>query len=378
MSHIPYTRAPVRLAFLLLLQALGIGLPVAGAAPGADSAEPNSQADAPGGPAILTGAGATFPAPLYSHLFDAYTAMTGVRVTYSAVGSGRGIAELLANRVDFGATDAYIPDEELRRIDRGIVHIPTCLGAVAVVCNLPAPVDGQLRLTPENLVHMYTGSISTWADARLARDNPGLELPNLEITAIHRLEASGTTHIFTEYLAKVASYWRVHVGWGKRIRWPVGMGVEGNEGVTRYVRRIPGSIGYVELSRSESDHLQVAAIRNRSGEYIRPTVESVKAAVPVDLPDDLRISITDAPAPGAYPICAFTYLIAAQEQAYDNRTRKRAQALGDLLWWMTHTGQGFLGGMSYLPLPPEAAGQVESLLRSLTYSGEPLTSGHIE
>jgi phosphate transport system substrate-binding protein len=317
---------------------------------------------------VLSGAGATFPLPLYGKWFDVYRDHTGIRITYEAIGSSGGIRRLHERAVDFGATDAFLADDDLETFDGAVVHVPTCAGAVVVTYNIPGVP--MLRFTPELLALLFGGGIRTWSDRRLARANPGIALPDLKVTVVHRSEGSGTTHVFTEYLAKVSAGWARRVGHGKTVRWPRGIGIEGNPGVAAFVKKIPGSIGYLELTYATDNDLPVAAIMNRAGSFIEPTLESVTAAADVRIPADARVSLTDTPAPRGYPITSLTYLIVHREQSYGGRSRGRARELAALLWWATHQGQAFTGTMLYAPLPPAAIRRSEDLIRSITYDGE--------
>jgi len=322
------------------------------------------------GNTILNGAGATFPAPLYTKWFEVYQQKTDVRIAYQKVGSGEGLRQILARRVDFGASDAFLTDEELERHGKALIHIPTCLGAVAVIYNLPG--DPGLKLTPEALADIYLGRITSWADRRIGADNTKSRLPDQKIAVVSRLDGSGTTFIFTDYLSKVSPSWRASVGRGKKVIWPVGMRVAKNEGVADMVASVPGSIGYVSLNYAVSRSLPVLALRNRSGYFIKPTLASVSAAGDLDLQYDARVMITDTPAPGGYPISAFTYLLVYREQAYDQRERTKAEAMRDLLRWMVHEGQLYAPALEYAPLPGRVVANTERLLERMTYEGAPL------
>ncbi len=319
---------------------------------------------------ILDAAGATFPQPLYEKWFEVYRLKTGTRITYRGIGSGGGIRELVGRNVDFGATDAYLTDAEVEEASGKILHIPTCLGAVAVIYNLPE--SKPLRLTSKLIAMIFLGRIVNWSDRRIADGNSGVPLPDVGINVVHRSDGSGTTFIFTDYLSKVNTAWRENVGRGKRVEWPVGMGVERNPGVVRFVKKISGAIGYVEMTYAEQHNLPIAAIRNRRGEYILPSPASASLAGNVDLPADARIMITDTPAVGGYPISGFTYLIFYQEQAYHNRTRQRAKVLRDLLLWIITDAQAINRGLLYAPLPEIAARNAASIVRSITHEGSPL------
>jgi phosphate transport system substrate-binding protein len=322
------------------------------------------------GDVILNGSGATFPFPLYRKWISVYQGRSGIRVTYQGVGSGSGIRQLLQQSVDFGATDAFMNDEEMSRAPRPVLHLPTCVGAVVVTYNLPG--NPAVRLTPDLLADLFLGRIKRWSDPRLAEVNGGATLPDQPVTVVHRSESSGTTFLFTDYLARVSPEWNRSVGRGKTVKWASGMGVEGNPALAEMIKRIAGSVGYVELTYAQNQRLPMASLRNRSGRYVPPNVNTVNAAADVPIPADTRILLTDTEAAEGYPISAFTYLIFYREQAYGTRTLERAKILSDLLWWMIHDGQAFNREMGYAPLPPAAVDRAEEILRSMTFNGKPL------
>jgi phosphate transport system substrate-binding protein len=320
-----------------------------------------------GADVILNGAGATFPHPLYEKWIEVYRKTTGVRISYSAVGSGAGIQRLLQKEVDFGATDAFMSDEDLARAGEEILHVPTCLGAVAIIYHLPEkPI---LRFTPKLISDIFSGRISNWSHSGISAVNPGVQLPDLDISVVHRSEGSGTTFVFTDYLSKVDSEWRETIGCGKRVRWRTGMGVEGNPNVADFVQKIPGSIGYVELAYAKQRHLPAALVKNRSGQFIAPTLESVSRAAEVGLPSDTRILITDSGVRDGYPISAFTWLIFYKEQAYNQRPSDRASQLGRFLWWTIHEGQQYNADLLYAPLPAGAVSKGEAIISSIRFGG---------
>ena len=328
---------------------------------------------APGGSAqniILNGSGATFPYPLYRKWMTVYQNENPVRITYQGAGSGAGIRQLIQKSVDFGATDAFLSEAEMNEAGASVLHIPTCVGAVVVTYQLPG--NPKLRFTPELLAELFLGRIERWSDPELARTNQGVALPDLPVTLIHRSESSGTTFIFTDYLSRISAEWRNHIGSGKNVRWPAGMGVEGNPGMAEMIKRINGSLGYVELTFAQSQGLPMAALRNRSGRFIEPNLDAVTVAADVAIPPDTRILLTDTPAAEGYPISAFTYIIFFKEQHYGGRSPERARALFDLLWWMLHDGQSYNREMLYAPLPPSAVRWGEAILKSLTYQSLPV------
>ena len=324
-----------------------------------------------GADVILSGAGATFPYPLYEKWIDVYRKKTGVRISYSPVGSGSGIKQLVEQSVDFGATDAFMSQEDPDRARGEILHIPTCLGAVSIIYHLPG--NPILRFTPKLLSDIFLGRISKWSDREISAANSGIDLPDLEISVVHRSEGSGTTFIFTDYLSKVSPEWKEKVGRGKRVRWPAGMGVEGNPNVAAFVKKINGSIGYVELAYARQNNLPVAFVKNRSGYFVMPTLKSVSSAAEVTLPSDTRILITNTGAPDGYPISAFTWLIFYKEQSYNDRSYDRACQLCRFLWWAIHEGQQYTNHeLLYARLPRGAVKKAEEIILSVRFEGRPV------
>lgn len=318
----------------------------------------------------LLGAGATFPYPLYSKMFDVYYKQYGIKVNYQSIGSGGGIKQIINKTVDFGATDSFMTDEELKTAPAEIVHIPTCLGSVAICFNLAG--QPNLKLTPEILADIYMGGITRWDDNRIKAANPGLSLPKMPIMVIHRSDGSGTTYIFSDYLSKVSQSWEKRVGRGKALRWLTGLGAKGNEGVAGLIKQIPGSIGYIELAYAIQNKMSRAAIRNAAGNFIEPTLDSTSRSAETEIPPDTRVSITNTSAAEGYAISGFTWIILYKEQKYDSRSREKAQALVNLLWWMTHEGQNYTQPLDYAPLPDSAVGKTEAILRAITFGGTPL------
>jgi phosphate transport system substrate-binding protein len=302
--------------------------------------------------ADLTGAGATFPAPLYHKWFDAYATKTGVKINYQSIGSGGGIRQLSEQTVDFGATDAPMSDAELAKAKGGaILHIPTALGAVVMVYNVPS-ISGTLKLSGDVIAAIYQGQITKWNDARIAALNPGTKLPAEDILVVHRSDGSGTTYVFTDYLASVSPAWAAKPGKGKELQWPVGLGGKGNEGVAGQVKQTPGSIGYVELAYAKQNKMSMASVKNASGEFVLPSIESVTAAAAGavgKLPPntDYRVSIVNAPGKGVYPISSFTWIIAYGKQPDAAKGKK----LTDFLKWALSEGQGLEAALDYAPLP---------------------------
>lgn len=302
--------------------------------------------------ADLTGAGATFPYPLYSKWFDAYSSKTGVKINYQSIGSGGGIRQLSEQTVDFGGTDAPMSDAELAKAKGGaVLHIPTALGAVAVIYNL-AEVTQPLKLTGDVLAAIYQGQISKWGDARIASLNPGVKLPATDILVVHRSDGSGTSYVFTDYLANISSAWAANPGKGKEVQWPVGLGAKGNDGVAGQVKQTPGAIGYVELAYANQNKLSAAMLKNAAGEYVAPAIASVTAAAAgasAKLPPttDYRVSIVNASGTGVYPISSFTWIILYQKQP----DPVKGKTLVDFLRWALSDGQAMEAPLDYAPLP---------------------------
>lgn len=315
----------------------------------------------------LSGAGATFPYPLYSKMFDTYNGVTGVRVNYNSIGSGGGIKALTDKTVDFGASDAFLTDEEESAMGAPVLHIPTCVGAVVLSYNL----DGNpaLKLDGTLVANIFLGRVTNWNDPSIAALNPGLSLPDLSITVVHRSDGSGTTSIFTNYLSAVSSDWKSAVGAGKSVSWPAGLGGKGNEGVSGMITQTKGSIGYIELVYAVQTGIPFASLKNASGTFVVPSLASSSAAAAVSLPDDLRVVIVDSPAKEAYPISAFTWILVYKEQQYGGRTLEQAQALKKLLTWMLTDGQAVNEGLSYARLPEAAVTKALALVNSMTYGG---------
>jgi len=319
----------------------------------------------------LMGAGASFPYPLYTKMFSEYHKETGVKVNYQAIGSGGGIKQVLAKVVDFGGTDAYLDDAKLREVKDEILHIPTCLGAVAVTYNLPG--SPTLQLTGDVIADIFMGKITLWNDKRIQSLNKTVNLPKMRITVVRRSDSSGTTFIFTDYLSKVSADWETGMGRSKTPSWgATAIGAAKNAGVAGQVKNIPGSIGYVEVIYALSNGMPVASVKNKSGRFIAPTLEGVGLAADTDMPADTRVTITDTAATDGYPISSFTWVILFKEQNYGGRTLAQAKETLDLLWWMIHDGQRYNEELKYGKLPKEAVKKAEAVLRSTQYNGKPI------
>jgi phosphate transport system substrate-binding protein len=317
----------------------------------------------PAGAQKLTGAGATFPYPIYSKWFDVYRQKTGVEINYQSIGSGAGIQQVKAGTVDFGASDAALTDAQLRDMPRPIVHIPTVGGAVALAYNLPG-FTAALNLTPELITGIYMGRITTWNDKRLAAANPGVELPAAPILPVHRSDGSGTTNIFVTYLSLVSTEWKELVGVGTAVSWPSGVGGKGNDGVTGVVRQTPGAIGYVELAYAKQNHLPVARVKNRAGQFVEPSLASTTAAVEASekaLAKDVRTPIANAATPDAYPICGLTFLLVERQP----RDPAKGKALVDFIQWAMHDGQTMTEALNYAKLPDAVVKVNEATLATI-------------
>lgn len=304
---------------------------------------------APAAAQRLTGAGATFPYPIYSRWFDMYKAKTGVEINYQSIGSGAGIQQVRAGTVDFGASDAALSNAQLKDIPRRVVHIPMVAGAVALAYNLPG-VEPPLRLTPEIITAIFQGRITAWNDRRIAAANPGTSMPAAPILPVHRADGSGTTNIFVTYLSAVSAEWKELVGAGTSVSWPVGVGGKGNEGVAGVVRQTPGAIGYVELAYADQTRMAVAVVRNRAGNFITPSLASTTAAVMAsagELAKDVRSPIVNASAADAYPIAGLTFLLVYQDQ----KDAVKGRALVNFIRWAMIDGQAVAEDLHYAKLP---------------------------
>ena len=301
--------------------------------------------------ATLTGAGATFPNPIYTKWFDAYNKKTGVRINYQSIGSGGGIRQFTEGTVDFGASDAPMTDEQLKAVSGNVMHVPTVLGAVVATYNLPSAGQTPLHLDGATLADIFLGRISRWRDRRITTLNPGINLPDGDIIVVHRSDGSGTTFIFTDYLSKISGGWKGHVGKATSVQWPTGLGGKGNEGVTQLVKQTEGSIGYVELIYAISNNLPYAWIKNAGGSFVEPTLKSVSAAAAgahLGPDTDFRVSITNAAGNDSYPISSFTWLL-IQRQPRDSLKARLIHNF--LLWMLEPEAQRMAADLHYSPLP---------------------------
>ena len=319
----------------------------------------------------LNGAGATFPYVIYSKWFDEYKNVTGVQFNYQSIGSGGGIKQVIEGTVDFGATDGPMTDKQLAEAKSkqgtDVLHIPTVMGAVVVCYNLPGAKG--LNLDGATLSDIFLGKILKWNDAAIKKLNPKLNLPDKSIVVAHRSDGSGTTFIFTDYLTKVSKDWETKVGKGTSVNWPVGLGGKGNEGVAGLVKQMEGSIGYVELAYAVLNKIPYANMKNKAGNFVEPTFNSVSAAAEgasKNMPEDLRVSITDAPGKDSYPISGFTWLLVYQNM----KDEAKASALVKFLQWAMGKGQSFASGLYYAPLPKQVIKICEKSISTITANGK--------
>jgi len=299
----------------------------------------------------INAAGATFPAPIYQKWFEEYRKLhKAVQINYQSVGSGAGIRQLTEGTVDFGASDVPMTDEQLSKITKfKVLHFPTVLGGVVPTYHIEG-VNETLKFTGDTLGGIFLGSIKKWNDAALKKDNPGVNLPDKEITVVHRSDSSGTSFVWTDYLSKVNPAWKSKVGAGAAVNWPVGLGGKGSEGVSGLIKENPNSIGYVELLYAVQNKMGYGVVRNSAGTFVKAdfnTVTEAAASAAKNMPDDFRVSITNAPGKNAYPISTFTWLLIPNK--FPDATKR--EAIKGFLKWMMTSGQSFASGMSYAPLP---------------------------
>jgi phosphate transport system substrate-binding protein len=331
-------------------------------------------AAAPAAAQSLTGAGATFPNPIYTKWFDAYNKKTGVQINYQSIGSGGGIRQFTEGTVDFGATDGPMNQSQIDAVNANVLHVPTVLGAVVVTYNLPGLGDTRLKFDGDALVDIFMGRITKWNDKRLVALNPGVKLPDLDVIVVHRSDGSGTSYIFTDYLNKFSREWRDKVGYATSVNWPVGLGGKGNEGVTQQVKQTEGAIGYVELIYALSNKLGYGDIKNSAGKFVTPSLESVTAAAAsakLSKDTDFRVSITNAPGETSYPIASFTWLLVPK----DGKDPAKAKVLKEFLTWMiSPDAQKMASELNYAPLPQEVVALIQARLPTLKAGGKTLAS----
>jgi len=315
----------------------------------------------------LNAAGATFPYPIYSKWFNEYHQQhPDIEINYQSIGSGGGIAQVTAGTVDFGASDGPMKDEQIAAFkqQRGtsVLHFPTVLGAVVPAYNIPG-FKGELKFTPEVLTGIYLGKITSWNDPAIAKANPGTSLPNASIVVVHRSDGSGTTYIWTDYLSKVSPDWNSQVGKGTSVKWPVGMGAKGNEGVAGMIRQMDGAFGYVELIYALQNKITFGSVKNAAGNFVKASLDSTTAAASSvkAMPADFRVSITNAPGKDAYPIASFTWLLVPA----DWKDKSKQKIVVDFLTWMLDQGQTMSAQLDYAPLPDSVKEKERAALKAI-------------
>jgi phosphate transport system substrate-binding protein len=322
----------------------------------------------------LTGAGATFPNPIYTKWFDAYHKQTGAQINYQSIGSGGGIRQFTEGTVDFGASDGPMNEEQMQAVGGKVLHVPTVLGAVVLTYNLPGLANTQLKFDGATIADIYLGKITKWNDKQLAALNPGMKLPDSDIIVVHRSDGSGTSYIFTDYLSKISPEWKLKVGKATSVNWPAGLGGKGNEGVTQQVKQTDGALGYVELIYAVSNDLPYAEVKNGAGKFVVPSLSSVTAAAAsakFEKNTDFRVSITNAPGIEAYPISSFTWLLIRP----DIKDVAKGKAIKDFLGWMlTDEAQQMASELKYAPLPKEVVTLVQARLPTLKAGGKTIAS----
>jgi phosphate transport system substrate-binding protein len=315
------------------------------------------------GQTTLNGAGATFPYPMYSKWFSEYhKAHPEVEINYQPIGSGGGIRQVLAGTVDFGGSDATMSDEQLSQAKIKILHIPTVLGAVVPAYNIPG-VSGEVKFTAQALAGIFLGKITSWNDPAIAEANPGVNFPNQPIVVIHRSDGSGTSFIFTDYLSKISPDWQSGPSKGASIKWPVGLGGKGNEGVAGMIRQMQGAIGYIELIYAVQNKIPYGVVKNAAGDFVKASLESVTAAAASapKMPADFRVSITNAPGKDAYPISSFTWLLVPAQ----SKDAAKGKIIADFLNWMVNDGQKMTADLTYAPLPDNVAAKVKDAIKQV-------------
>ena len=326
--------------------------------------EPSSAAAPPGDQVLITGAGATFPNPVYSKWFDHYHRMfPQIQINYQSIGSGGGVRQITEGTVDFGASDMPMNDEQLKLAKSKILHFPTVLGAVVPAYNIPG-VSEEINFTPDALAGIFLGKITNWSDPELKKANPGVNLPDKNIVVIHRSDGSGTTYVWVDYLSKVSPEWKSRVGVNSSVNWPIGLGAKGNEGVAGLIRQTPNSLGYVELVYAVQNKLAYGKVQNSAGSFVKADLMSVTAAAAGDvktMPADFRVSITNSSGKDGYPISSFTWLL-IPSQIQDQAKKK---VIKDFLQWMLTDGQNMVEALSYAKLPKEVVAMEQRALAGI-------------
>ena len=319
----------------------------------------------------ISGAGATFPAPFYNIVCREYTKISGNDVSYGGIGSGGGIRSLADRTVDFGGTDIFLSDAEMKEMGAEVIHVPSALGAVALSYNLKEATG--LKLTAALISAIYRGEITHWNDSRIQAVNPGILFPDKGITPVYRSDGSGTTAVFSEYMSKADPAWKEAIGEGKSLSFQTGIAAKGNPGVAGIIAETEGAIGYIGAEYALALNIPSALLQNRSGHFVKADSKSISASAQTEIPPDTRVSITDSPDSEAYPISTFTWIIAYKEQYYNRRTKKNAQALVDLLAYIIgDEGQTIATKTYYAPLPESARQTAAAIIRSITYDGQEL------
>lgn len=318
------------------------------------------------GTELINGAGATFPYPIYSKWFSEYSKINpAVNFNYQSIGSGGGIKQITAKTVDFGASDAFLTDEQLTSAPGKLLHIPMVAGAVVVTYNVPE-VTSHLKLAPETIAGIFLGTITKWNDPKIVTANPGVNLPAVDIIVVHRSDGSGTTNIFTDYLTSVSFEWKFKVGKGTSVGWPVGLGGKGNEGVAGTLKQTPYSIGYVELAYAEKNGLQYADVQNKAGNFITPSLESTTKAIEGkmnNMPKDFRVSLVNPDGADAYPIAGLTWILVYQKQ----KNHVKGEAIVNFLKWAVRDGQKYTEDLLYASLPEQLVEKIEKKISEIKY-----------
>lgn len=314
----------------------------------------------------LTGAGATFPQPYYSFAFKTIGDSTGLEITYGGIGSGGGLRSLKDRIVDFAGSDVFLSDKEVAEMPGATIHIPTCIGAVALAYNLPG-VD-SLKLTGDIVADIYAGNITRWNDNRLSAINPSVKLPDLDITPVYRSDGSGTTFVFTDYLSKINENWNNSIGRGKSLKFPAGIAAKGNPGIAGTISQTKGTIGYIGSEYAATLRIPIASLMNQKGEFVMPTPESITASASAEIPEDTRVMLTNSTAEGAYPISCFTWILIYEQQQYANRSETHAKALIKMIDWMLSPEiQSYTSRLNYAPLPENVIAKARKNLSTVKY-----------
>jgi phosphate transport system substrate-binding protein len=311
----------------------------------------------------LNGAGATFPNPIYSKWFSEYHKLhPDIEINYQPIGSGGGIRQVTAGTVDFGASDGPMSDQQLKDAKFKLIHLPTVLGSVVPAYNVSG-VKAELKFTPEILAGIYLGKIASWNDAAISKVNPDVSLPNLPIVVVHRSDGSGTTYIWTDYLSKVSPEWSTQVGKGTSVKWPVGLGAKGNDGVAGMIRQMEGAFGYIELIYALENKITFGSTKNATGNFVKASLDSTTAAAATvkNMPADFRVSITNAPGKDAYPIASFTWLLVPE----DWKDKSKEKVMVDFLTWMLDQGQSMAPELDYAPLPDAVKEKEREAIKSI-------------